>query len=331
MNPTRPPALAQYARPLQPLAEVEALGQAGGLSGARFWRFRAEVGPLVLKSWPPGTDPARVRAIHRWLDQARESGLLSLPHPNLAGETVAVDDSGAPWDLSPWLPGTPLPPRQADLPAAARALASLHRRWGSSPVRIGPSPGLIRRAEELRSLQAGGISRAREAISRWPDSHPTLPLAREWLELAEPRVGPALMAAEGASGIALSLQPCFRDLRGEHLLFGADRQLSGIVDYGAMDVESIAGDLARLATDWLGGDPALANTFLDAYSEIRPLDGGERRALAASREAPGILIGKHWLDRAAIGEGAGDPSAIAGGFRRAIALLKGPQKISILP
>ena len=49
------------------------------------------------------------------------------------------------------------------------------------------------------------------------------------------------------------LQPCLRDARPEHFLFDGD-QLSGLVDFGAMAVDSVVGDLARLIGEWLDDD-----------------------------------------------------------------------------
>ena len=45
--------LTRYPRPFRPMDEPEPLGGAGGLSGARLWRYRSERGPLVLRAWPP--------------------------------------------------------------------------------------------------------------------------------------------------------------------------------------------------------------------------------------------------------------------------------------
>ena len=60
--------------------------------------------------------------------------------------------------------------------------------------------------------------------------------------------------ATGCRAVLIRLQPALRDARPEHFLFEDDR-LSGLVDFGAMGVESVAADLARLIGEWFDGDP----------------------------------------------------------------------------
>ena len=79
-----------------------------------------------------------------------------------------------------------------------------------------------------------------------------------WLALAR-QLGPMLLVPlEQSADRIIRVQPCLRDARPEHFLFEGDR-LSGLVDYGAMGVDSVAGDLARLwASGWTAIQPPAA-------------------------------------------------------------------------
>ncbi len=90
------------------------------------------------------------------------------------------------------------------------------------------------------------------------------------------------------------LQPCLRDARAEHFLFEGDR-VTGLVDFGAMGIDSVAGDLARLIGDWLDGDPAARAEALDAYERVRPLDAAETALIVAFESSSALLIGEHWI------------------------------------
>src|SRR5439155_6917801 len=60
--------------------------------------------------------------------------------------------------------------------------------------------------------------------------------------------------------------------------------------FGAMAVDLVAGDLARLLAEWLEGDRLARAEALDAYASIRPLDQHEA-ALIELFEASAALLG----------------------------------------
>ena len=109
------------------------------------------------------------------------------------------------------------------------------------------------------------------------------------------RLGPVLLEPlEQAAARIIRLQPCLRDARPEHFLFEGDR-LSGLVDYGAMGVDSVAGDLARLLGEWSGGDPTARSEALDSYQVVRPLDPTEASLIRVFESATALLIGERWV------------------------------------
>src|SRR5206468_88816 len=100
---------------------------------------------------------------------------------------------------------------------------------------------------------------------------PRRALARRWLALAR-RLAPAVAAlVRREAGRVVGLQPCLRDARPDHFLFEGERP-TGLVDFGAMGRDSVAGDLARLLAEWVGPDPAARAEALASYAAIRPLD-----------------------------------------------------------
>jgi Ser/Thr protein kinase RdoA (MazF antagonist) len=114
------------------------------------------------------------------------------------------------------------------------------------------------------------------------------------------------------------LQPTPRDARAEHFLFEGDR-LTGLVDFGAMGVDSTASDLARLLADWVGNDRAAFTNALDAYAAIRPLDGLEIERIETFAESaawlgPARWVRWHFLDQRPFD----DPDAVRKGLERGL-------------
>src|SRR4051794_28008121 len=96
--------LSEYPAVARPSAAPEPLGNAGGASGSRLWRFASGLGRLAARAWPPdGPDHARLEAIHGWLFEAGSLGFVPVPIRGLDGRTVR-QRSGRLWEVSPWMP-----------------------------------------------------------------------------------------------------------------------------------------------------------------------------------------------------------------------------------
>jgi len=317
--------LARYPRSLQPLDQPEALGGAGGLSGAQLWRYRCEAGLLVLRAWPrPGPGRAQLERIHHWLSMAVDLGFIPAPLPDRAGRTLQEHD-GRFWELAPWLPGSAEPsgpPPSARLRAAFAAMAAFHQRLAGEG-REGVSPGLGKRYDAVRYLLEGGLETLEQAIRRagGRDQADRRSAALRWLGLAR-RVAPRLAdPLRLAASRTVPLQPCLRDARPDHFLF-EDDQVRGLVDFGAMDVDCVAGDLARLLGDWRAGNPAARAEALAAYEAVRPLHAGESALIAVFEAAADLLIGEHWIRWHYVEDRRfDDPQAVSQGIARSLARL----------
>ena len=151
-------------------------------------------------------------------------------------------------------------------------MAAFHQRLAGER-RDGVSPGLGQRHEAIAHLLRGGFDALERAIEPAADlpQDEARPMALRWLTLARAIAPQLLEPLREAAGRTVPLQPCLRDARPEHFLFEGDR-VTGLVNFGAMGVDCVAGDLARLMGDWLDGDPSARAEALAAYERIRPLD-----------------------------------------------------------
>jgi Ser/Thr protein kinase RdoA (MazF antagonist) len=287
--------LSRYPAALQPTSAPEPLGNAGGASGARLWRFETGRGRKVLRAWPTdGPGLVAVRWIHRCLVAAGGLGFVPVPERDRRGETVQ-EHAGRLWEVAPWMPGiadVARPPASARLRAGFAGLGAFHQAMAAGPG-SGPSPGLAARLAEIEDLRRGGFEELRDAVDRAP-ADPRRDLARRWLELASrlaPRVAEAVRPLRDRRA---RLQPCLRDARAEHLLFEGDR-LTGLVDFGAMGIEAVSADLARLLAEWVGPDRRARAEALGTYAAVRPLDADETALIEAFERTGALLGGGRWV------------------------------------
>jgi homoserine kinase type II len=281
-----------------PLAEPTSftlLGNRGGFSGARLWRGRSSSGePLCLRAWPIATTPDQLARIHRSLRAA--AGLLFVPRVRADRTGAAwVEHSGRLWDLTDWMPGradfwsSPTPGR---LTAACHALAELHRAWTPPTSARSPCPAVRRRLRAVHDWQRLVAAGWRPDFTS--DDDPVSPwAARTWRHVtaAAPHL-PALLAPWADRLVAV--QPCLCDVWHDHVLFEGDR-VTGLVDYGAVKVDHVAVDLARLLGSLVGGDRGRFRAGLADYSRSNPLTDDEA-ALAELLDRTGVVLGAaNWL------------------------------------
>jgi Ser/Thr protein kinase RdoA (MazF antagonist) len=291
---------------------IESLGSVGGFSGARFWRLDSARGRLCLRRWP-AEHPSRERLafIHAVLDHVNARGFTTIPVPirALAGESCCAID-GHLWELTDWLPGAAdylAAPSRAKLEAAMSALARWHLaaadfpRANRSPS---PSPGIAPRLRHLNQLP-GVLAKlsidAEIKASKEPDWSRLAALANR-LIVGHFSVEPAVRTKlESAASTPVSLQPCIRDIWSDHVLFEGN-QVSGIIDFGAMRVETVAGDIARLLGSLAGDDLVAWQRGLEAYQAIRPLSDEESALVSVFDESTMLLAGFNWLEWIIIGQ-----------------------------
>jgi Ser/Thr protein kinase RdoA (MazF antagonist) len=311
--------LARYPAIVRPCRPPEALGNAGGWSGARLWRFESGRGPLVARAWPrdgPGREV--LEQIHRWLDEAAAVGFVPVPLRALDGRTLH-EQGGRLWDVSPWLDGTPAPERPPTRPrlrSGFAALAAFHQALRHDRT-IGPSPGILTRRREVDGLIREGFNALERALDR-AAADPLREGARCWLALARTTAPRLVEPLRRASSGAVALQPCLRDARLEHILFTGDR-VTGLVDFGAMAIESVSADLSRLLGEWVGADRSARAEGLAAYASVRPLDAVELALIEDFEDSAALLGAGRWVRWHFLETRTFDgPSAVAEGIARGL-------------
>jgi Phosphotransferase enzyme family len=316
---------ARYCSRFQPLSPLVSLGGGGGLSGAKLWRFGAEHGELLLRAWPPhGLGREHIEQVHRWLRSTADLEFVPVPIGDRADRSLQ-EWHGILWEITTWHAGKSdlsRPPGLESLRLAFTGLAMFHERFAGERVEA-VSAGLRQRHDAIGRLVHGGFRTLEIAINRQNEiGAPDRKVALAWLALAR-RVAPVLLDPVGrASGRMIRVQPALRDARPEHFLFEGSR-LSGLVDFGAMGVESVAADLARLMGEWLAGDPAAWREALAAYERIRPLDPDETRLINVFETTTALLIGERWARWHYVeNRGFDDPQAVSNGLQRGLMRLQ---------
>lgn len=293
--------LAHYPGEFRP-EQIELLGSAGGFSGAVIWRISPPDRVLCLKRWPAEYPSVEgMQFIHGVLLQvARQGfGLVPVPCQDRLGRSF-IPYQGHLWELTPWLPGIAdfrRNPQPSRLQAALRVLAEFHRAAAIYPeyaTRMGKSPGVRQRLERVRRYAAGDLEQLGRCIVPvvWPD---LCDRARHAVTRARICLGPVQVLLETACDCEMPLQPCIRDVWHDHVLFTGD-QVTGLIDFGAMQVESIAADVARLLGSLAHDDASLWRAGLAAYESIRPMHQAEKALVTVFDRSGALLAALNWAE-----------------------------------
>lgn len=241
----------------------------GGFSGDSVWRIDVFGSPgtqsspesYAFKSSTPG------HARGDWIDRvvvgaSANCPIVAAPLPSRDGR-LAITTAGTRWQCFPWRNGRPLPP---DAPATAihrgvAAIAQFHLAaansgadpWPGSPT--AGSPRSVReRIERLEKIPAEMQQLAAQGGFRRDGMDPVLAAA---IDRASGHLRAAVLRGRVADLVdrLKSTDPAtpktivLRDIHRDHILFGDDRQVAGLIDWDAVDFDSPAADLAR----WLAG------------------------------------------------------------------------------
>jgi len=293
--------LRLYPEDCQPTS-VEPLVDHDGFSGAKIWRVASPRGPLCLRKWPQThPSPPRLEFIHALLWHVDQEGFHRVAVPlETHHHHGYVRHAGHLWELAPWLPGKAdfrQNPSPARLRNALIALAEFHQAARSFPLpETGPSksPGICERLERLQALVSTGAAEIGQAIRNepWPEAAERARRLLALFSLAAARVDRELKAI---AGIAVSLQPCIRDVWHAHVLFEGD-EVRGLVDFGSLRPENVAADVARLLGSLAGDDLSAWQQGLRAYQTVRLLSEDELRLASAFDHSTVLMGGIQWLE-----------------------------------
>ena len=290
--------LAQFLGTSSDIHIVE-LGNAGGFSGARIWRVGFRKESYALRRWP-GEHPNRARLsfIHTMQTHLVRSGIGCVPRllPNTEGKTCVRHDDTF-WELSRWMPGEPSfhsQPNEAKLVAAMETLAAMHSaseeltHWCS----IGVSPGWRMRSELAESSTPRQLA---ELATMIDDSIPQLTeICRIVISNSVRLLNACRMQVHDLGLPTTKRFPCLRDIWHDHVLFTGD-EVTGIIDFGATQIESPAGDIARLLGSFVGDDRRAWDFALRAYQSKRQLSPVELAMIPALNIANVTFSGVNWV------------------------------------
>lgn len=286
--------------------QVIPLNNAGGFSGARLWKVETSQGTHCLRRWPSGTNAARVAAIHRVLAHVARRQFELCPRVQLSdqGQSLVVEN-GATWELASWLPGDAIDPKSCSdqqLASGTQALARFHLAAASypgcdefAPATIRTPTGLIQRCQRIESLLSSSLldSVLNEPIDcAWePLKSLRRAIVDDFRAIAPRLLGPLRNACQ----MRVPHQVCLRDIWSAHILFVGDA-VTGILDFDAMRVDSIATDLARLLGSLAGDDVKKWQAGLQAYEGVRPISPDERELVQRYDQSAVLLTGIQWLE-----------------------------------
>lgn len=285
--------LPQYPHP--PLS-IQPLTRAGGFSGARLWRVTTADGDWCLKAWPPRSDlETQLTRMHDWMRHGRAGGLDYVPRirrTRRGGSLVWTGEWA--WDMSEWMPGAPVADAEAsdaEITAACRALARLHRVWRQGGAARGSSVAVQRRLRRLADLPNPEFEGRGRGWREIPGHGPTLSVIAELLPACRRRAERELAPLACRE---FDLHPCLADVWRDHVLL-TDGEVTGIIDFGAARMDHPSVDLARLLGS-LTCQPVRFRLGIAAYREVSPLSDFDEQ-LVYLLDATGIVAAAmNWLD-----------------------------------
>lgn len=294
--------LLHYALAGGAVRHIQPLANAGGWSGSRIWRISDAAGnEWCLRRWPKEHPTlAGLRMIHEVLGLvSSELPIVAFPRRTNSGSTI-VEAAGHRWELTSWLQGNadfhqyPTRPR---LRSAMLLLARFHVLTGRYQGRRGAAPAIHDRQVRLMVLRRSELCRELATIERSLSN----PLGNEIDDRSKLLFVLTRKAIENPDLLnALSharelwLQPAIRDVHHDHVLFTGD-EVSGLIDFGAMRIDTPLTDVARLVGSLVGDDREARSFALDAYSELSPLGALERQLIDVLDKSGLVLGALNWL------------------------------------
>jgi len=276
---------------------VEYLGGAGGFSGAQIWKITTAERSYCLRRWPLAhPDPERLDWINLVLIHA--SGLdcpfLATPIESNSGRRY-VSANGFLWELTPWMPGKATfedDPNDQRLEHVMTCLAKFH--LASAQVNLGfqLSQNVAARLAALHG--AGSVIQEIQRADTTQVSEPIDRLCKIITSLGTEHAHRLADRIEPFTRHVFPVQPVIRDVWHDHLLF-QDNELTGLIDYGAMQMDNVALDLSRALGSLVGSQPARWSAALQVYSNLRQLSPGEIELVFALDQSAPFLSGLNWL------------------------------------
>ncbi len=286
-----------------------------GFSGTRHWQIKLpDASRFMIRQLPQGAMMERLDQTRQILKHVVCQGCDFVPLPlETSAGNAAICLSDRCWQLEPFFPGV-ANFRQRPTPARMKNAMQTLARWHRAAATIGgvesrssklvmqgnTAPGIASRLtrciavgrpggviDQIHRLASGGRLRSPIEVASSP-----------FIAAFQKGAAELRNRLERASQLQVPIQYCIRDIHHEHLLFAdaSSDEISGVVDYDAVRMDSVAADLSRLLRSMLDGGPASWMQAISDYEHIRPLADSERELLAAFDESNRLLSGVQWLE-----------------------------------
>lgn len=276
------------------------LGGAGGFSGACFWKLQQGDECWGIRRWPrEHPTVSRLKWIHAVLKHSRDKGFPWLPkmRTSSAGESF-IQDSDFLWECSCWMPGTAAlgeDPSFERIATAMEALAKFHQSVEEFLPDQGrlSVPAVENRQVFFKQLATNMLDQIQSCLpaSDWPDLNRR---ANQFVERFSRLRGELQQRLVSTAVLRARLFPCLRDIRQQHVLFIGD-QVSSFIDFGAMRIDSVATDIARLLGSVSRSGEEKWSIGLQAYQTVCPLDDEELELVDTLELANRAMSGLQWL------------------------------------
>lgn len=291
----------------------------GGLSGSAVFVCEVAGRKFAMKRWPAGTLPWRIDEVHEVMAQSSRS--LSIV-PELVRSSLAstrVGYEGFQYELVSWMDGeavadsadelqraislipdsavdTAGPSRRilAAVEAGGEAIARFHDSVRRISGPMTPAPSVLRRLGRIEQLRI----ELPQALKRAETLSPVLRGAAKWLQReSASRLDAAHHVLGQWVGRMVPTQMVLRDVHRQHILF-REAAVTGLVDFDAVGVDTVATDLARWVADF-AEKPAdfriLVDTAVAGYQRFAPISACESELASAICEASAIILLANWV------------------------------------
>ena len=267
---------------------------ASGFSGAGVWKIMDAQGKQFSVKRLGNLTTDHLVWIHRVLLHtiACDCDFVARPQRTDGGMSYLQTDDGV-WEVCTWMPGKAncgQPPSDARLEHAMKSLARFHQSAAQVNFDFRPSPGVKTRLNQLAEVEKTVTS-----IQVPPHQYPTLTNLLMGLKQLPPNLLQSHTNALGQfAKQTLPLQPVIRDLRSDHLLFTGE-ELTGLIDFDAMQMETIALDLTRSLGSLVPDDNVRWQAALNAYNSVRQIQPAEMELIKILDPINTILSTLNWL------------------------------------
>jgi len=158
---------------------------------------------------------------------------------------------------------------------------------------LGAPQTILDRQQRWKELQQSGLSAIERSLAT-PLGNEIDQRATRLLALAHKALESSQAIQSLAAGPELLLQPAIRDIHRDHVLFTGD-EVTGLIDFGAMRIDTPLTDVARLVGSLAGDDREARQFAFDAYAAVRPLSAADRRMIGLLDESGLVLGALNWL------------------------------------